>query len=106
VARKAAPARKAPAKRTTSSKGARARTVQVRRHVEALLVDLAGGGELSKRDAALGEVALKLAAQLDRGAGLATAAVAKELRQVIEVLTGGPDEDVPDFLQGAADPVK
>lgn len=49
---------------------------------------------LSEAHSALGRVALTLAATLDGGAGMATAAVAKELRATLKELTprdGGDD---------------
>lgn len=54
------------------------------------------------RWSALSALALTLAAQLDAGAGMATAAVSKELRATLDALT---PEDVPDdaFARFAAD---
>lgn len=54
------------------------------------------------RWSALSALAMTLAAQLDAGAGMATAAVSKELRATLDALT---PEDVPDdaFARFAAD---
>ena len=54
------------------------------------------------RWSALSALAMTLAAQLDAGAGMATAAVSKELRAVLDELT---PKDVPDdaFAKFAAD---
>jgi len=50
-------------------------------------------GELSGVQPALAESAFTLARALDEGAGLATAAVARELRATLEALAKGSDDD-------------
>ncbi len=63
--------------------------------VESLLGALRRAGPVSAHDEALGRVALTLADTLDRGAGVATAAVARELRIALANLTehlGGDDD--------------
>lgn len=58
-------------------------------NVEAVRAVLDGrGDDVSALDGALGALAMTLAAQLDAGAGMATAAVSKELRAVLETLVG------------------
>ncbi len=63
----------------------------------AVLHDLAGLA-VDVDDCALGQVALTLARALDRGAGLATAAVARELRATLAALTPTEEPDGPDAL--------
>ncbi len=55
--------------------------------VVALLASLRRERALSTHDEALGRVALTLAQALDDGAGMATAAVSKELRATLAALT-------------------
>jgi hypothetical protein len=62
--------------------------------VTALLASLRQEGALDTHDEALGRVALTLAKTLDDGAGMATAAVSKELRATLAALTAR--EEVPD----------
>ena len=53
--------------------------------------------ELGEHDGPLGKVALALAAALDEGAGMSTAAVANELRATLKELT--PDDGGDDFTR-------
>jgi len=62
--------------------------------VEAVLGSLRREGAMSTTDEALGQLALTLADTLDEGAGMATAAVSKELRAVLAALTA--KEEVSD----------
>jgi hypothetical protein len=55
--------------------------------VEAVLESLRREGGVDTHDAALGQLALTLADALDEGAGMATAAVSKELRATLAALT-------------------
>lgn len=56
---------------------------------------------LDTRDEALGQLALTLARQLDEGAGMATAAVARELRATLAELTRDRDDgDDDDWTAG------
>lgn len=62
------------------------------------------GAERSAR----GAIALNLAALLDAGAGMASAAVAKELRTLLADIEGGVikhDDALTDFLAGLRAPV-
>ncbi len=64
--------------------------------IDQLLESLRRDGAFDTRDEALGQLALTLAAQLDDGAGMATAAVARELRATLADLTkdrSGDDDD-------------
>lgn len=64
----------------------------VARAIEALRSD----GALDSTKEALAEVALNLAAALDEGAGMATAAVARELRATLSAMSevdGDSDDD-------------
>jgi hypothetical protein len=74
----------------------------VSRHVRTLRDD----GELTSEP--LAELALKLAESLDEGAGLATAAVARELRQTLEAMapkgTDDSDDEFAQFLAGLSQP--
>lgn len=66
--------------------------------VEALLEALRRAGPIDAHDEALGTVALTLADALDDGAGMATAAVARELRAALATLIEGrtsDDDDTP-----------
>jgi hypothetical protein len=68
--------------------------------VTSLLASLRQDGVLDTHDEALGRLALTLADALDDGAGMATAAVSKELRATLAVLTRKevePDEQDPIF---------
>jgi hypothetical protein len=68
--------------------------------VESLLVSLRQEKALDTHDEALGRLALTLADALDAGAGMATAAVSKELRATLAALTRkevDPDADDPIF---------
>ena len=68
--------------------------------VGSLLASLRQDGPLDTHDEALGRLALTLAQELDDGAGMATAAVSKELRAVLAALTAkevDPDEQDPIF---------
>lgn len=67
--------------------------------VRTLLAGLRKRGELDELYEALGALAVTLAKQLDEGAGMATAAVSKELRATLAQLTakeidGDIDEDI------------
>src|SRR5829696_7846732 len=73
--------------------------------VSADLAGLAAGGPVA---ASLAAVALTLARSLDEGAGLATAAVARELRATLLALaaSGGEDDDGrQDLIAGLSTPV-
>ncbi len=65
--------------------------------------------EESLAHASLVALALTLARKLDEGAGLATAAVARELRSTLDVLTkqeGGDDDDaLNDFVSSLSTPL-
>lgn len=68
--------------------------------VESLLASLRQESVLDTHDEALGMLALTLADALDEGAGMATAAVSKELRATLAALTTkevDPDKDDPIF---------
>ena len=68
--------------------------------VDALIVSLRREKALDTHDEALGRLALTLADALDEGAGMATAAVSKELRATLAALTRkevDPDADDPIF---------
>jgi hypothetical protein len=70
--------------------------------VSGLLTSLRREGALSTHDEALGRVALTLARALDDGAGMATAAVSKELRATLAALTSREEiTDVEDAIFGA-----
>jgi hypothetical protein len=55
---------------------------------------------------ALAGIALTLAEALDAGAGLATAAVARELRATLEALTDDGSDEAEDVLAGLSAPVR
>ena len=61
--------------------------------VEAVVASLRQEGAVDTYDEALGQLALTLADALDAGAGMATAAVSKELRAVLAVLTAKEVDD-------------
>ena len=68
--------------------------------VSALMASLRQDGALDTHDEALGRLALTLAKALDDGAGMATAAVSKELRATLAELTReevDPDANDPIF---------
>jgi hypothetical protein len=67
---------------------------------------LIGSLPLDKRGEALAGLALTLAAFLDEGAGMATAAVARELRATVEALTNDGDDEAEDVLAGLSSPVR
>lgn len=56
--------------------------------------------EIAPAHVALVSLALTLARKLDEGAGLATAAVARELRATLDVLTKGDGDDSDDEFTG------
>jgi hypothetical protein len=62
--------------------------------------------ELDERGTALAGVALTLAAFLDEGAGMATAAVARELRATVEALTDDGGDAADDALEGMSTPIR
>lgn len=70
---------------------------------------LAGIPEVAPAHAALVATALTLARKLDEGAGLATAAVSRELRSTLDVLTkqeGDDDDDaLSDFVSRLSAPM-
>lgn len=68
-----------------------------------MLASLRRAGPVSAHDEALGRVALTLADTLDNGAGVATAAVARELRIALANLTEGlgGDDDKAKHIFGA-----
>lgn len=75
---------------------------------DAVRESVEGLPETSPAHAALVATALTLARKLDDGAGLATAAVARELRSVLDVLTkteGGDDDDLNAFVSGLSSPL-
>ena len=77
--------------------------------VESLLASLRQESALDTHDEALGRLALTLAQALDDGAGMATAAVSKELRATLAALTWkevSPDEDDPIFGTDLSAPVR
>lgn len=63
----------------------------------------------SESHAILVATALTLARKLDDGAGLATAAVARELRCTVDVITkrddGGEDDELHDFVSRLSSPM-
>jgi hypothetical protein len=62
---------------------------------------------LTEANEALGELALCLATTLDAGAGLATAAVARELRSTLQEIAKTivkEDEDWDEFISGIGTP--
>lgn len=65
--------------------------------------------ETSPAHAILVATALTLARKLDEGAGLATAAVARELRVTVDVITkrddGGEDDELTDFVSRLSSPM-
>lgn len=61
---------------------------------------LDGLPELTPAHVALVSLALTLARKLDEGAGLATAAVGRELRATLDVLTKGDGDDSDDEFAG------
>lgn len=71
--------------------------------------NLAGVDATSPVHVALVATALTLARKLDEGAGLATAAVARELRATLDALTKGGDDDdddgFADLVAGLRSPV-
>lgn len=66
--------------------------------VVTFLESMRGHGPMDTGDEALGQLALTLARNLDDGAGMAAAAIAKELRATLSALAKEPDE--PDALFG------
>lgn len=66
--------------------------------VVTFLESMRGHGPMDTGDEALGQLALTLARNLDEGAGMAAAAIAKELRATLSALAKEPDE--PDALFG------
>lgn len=58
---------------------------------------LSGAAEVTPAHRALVAVALTLARKLDEDAGMATAAVARELRLTLDAILGGPDDDDDGF---------
>lgn len=60
---------------------------------DAVRANLDGAPVLVPTHLALVAVAFTLARKLDEGAGMATAAVARELRETLDVLLGGPSDD-------------
>lgn len=71
-----------------------------------LLGSLRRAGPMDTTAEALGQVALTLAEQLDLGAGMGTASVARELRATIADLMKGRDaDDDDDFFAGVPAPV-
>lgn len=60
---------------------------------DAVRANLDGAPVLVPTHGALVAVAFVLARKLDEGAGMATAAVARELRETLDVLLGGPSDD-------------
>lgn len=70
---------------------------------------LAGADPIHLAHVALVATALTLARKLDEGAGMATAAVARELRCTLDAILGGGDDDVDDaftgFLTGLSSPL-
>lgn len=66
--------------------------------VVTFLESMRGHGPMDTGDEALGQLALTLARNLDEGAGMAAAAIAKELRATLAALAKEPDE--PDALFG------
>ena len=61
---------------------------------------LDGLPEITPAHLALVALALTLARKLDEGAGLATAAVGRELRATLDVLTKGDGDDADDEFTG------
>lgn len=59
----------------------------------AVRLDVGAMGELRGVQPSLAETAFALAAQLDAGAGMATAAVARELRATLAEMTKGRTDD-------------
>ena len=75
---------------------------------DAVRESLADLPEVAPAHVALVATALTLARKLDEGAGLATAAVARELRCVLDVLTkteGDDDDELSDFVSRLSAPV-
>lgn len=62
--------------------------------------------DLDERGDAFAGVALTLAGYLDEGAGMATAAVARELRATVEALTSDGGDAADDVLAGLSTPVR
>ena len=74
--------------------------------VTALIESLRQAGPIDTRDEALGQLALTLAKALDEGAGMATAAVARELRATLADLARDRDDgDDDDWTSGLSAPV-
>lgn len=74
--------------------------------VLALLDSLRQASPVDTRDEALGQLALTLAKTLDEGAGMATAAVARELRATLADLARDRDDgDDDDWTSGLPAPV-
>ncbi len=75
--------------------------------IEALIGSLRRSGPLDFRDEALGQVALTLAETLDDGAGMAAAAVAKQLLATIDALTKDRDDGDDDaWIAGLSSAVR
>ena len=69
-----------------------------------LLDELGIDSEAPAHDQALGALALNLAGQLDSGAGMASAAIGRELRATLDQLRGDDDGDPDDaFAKWEAD---
>ncbi len=76
------------------------RVAGAKQATERMVADLRREGVWSSADEALAAVAFKLAEVLDAGAGMATAAVARELRATLTQLRDArpADDDVDDWI--------
>jgi hypothetical protein len=97
-----------PKKRPPVKKPAPAATVEGA--LRANLAKLHQAGDLNEKKSALTEVAIVLARTLDVGAGLATAAVARELRATLEAMiketTTNDDTQFNDLLARLSTPIR
>jgi hypothetical protein len=97
------PAAKQPAKRPARKRAAKPPTPPNRAAVAATLAKL----EADPATDARAQLALTLADALDAGAGMATAAISKELRATLRDIEEGSasDDDFDTFIAGLSSPV-